>query len=290
MAQTPVVSSSTALQGQIIDPKTGALTWSGTQWFRSIQQSVNNGLDQQGNFIGNIGPDATISAESVIQGRTEGIGTTVQNIDANGIILGPGIDFARPYLNKTTDNIGDGSGHPLAGGKAANQALVVAPPAAVTHKWINAFDIATNEFTQTQPDYSDLTNLPVLPSSASATPHQWLNSYTAATGAFTESQPAFSDISGSIAPSQIPAPTASTLGGVEAAGPVAHQWINEIDTLGVPHLSQPAFTDVSGQITTAQLPASGFSGTVTLAKLTTSGANGSLTVTNGIITAVTNPT
>jgi hypothetical protein len=38
------------------------------------------------------------------------------------------------------------------------------------------------------------------------------------------------------------------------------------------------------------LPVGGASGTITLAKLTGGGSNGSITVSNGIITAFTNPT
>jgi len=85
---------------------------------------------------------------------------------------------------------------------------------------------------------------PTVPVSQTSVAHRWLDSYSASTGSFTTSQPSFSDISGVVAASQIPAPTASTLGGVESAGPTSHQWINEIDTTGVPHLSQPTAADV----------------------------------------------
>lgn len=44
----------------------------------------------------------------------------------------------------------------------------------------------------------------------------------------------------------LPNPSASTLGGVESAAAVTHQWINSISTSGVPALSQPAVGDVSG--------------------------------------------
>ena len=43
----------------------------------------------------------------------------------------------------------------------------------------------------------------------------------------------------------LPTPTASTLGGVESAATLAHNWIASIDTSGVPHQSQPATTDLS---------------------------------------------
>jgi hypothetical protein len=52
-------------------------------------------------------------------------------------------------------------------------------------------------------------------------------------------------------------PSATTLGGVQSAAAVSHQWINSISTSGVPSLSQPAFTDISGTATLAQLPTIG---------------------------------
>lgn len=60
--------------------------------------------------------------------------------------------------------------------------------------------------------------------------------------------------SGTLPAARLPAPTASTLGGVESAAAVAHQWINSISTAGVPSLSQPAFTDISGSVAASQLP------------------------------------
>lgn len=71
----------------------------------------------------------------------------------------------------------------------------------------------------------------------------------------TCAQPAFSDLSGSIDPSQIPNPSASTLGGVESLAAVSHNFLTSISTLGVPTQAQPAFSDLSGSATCAQLPA-----------------------------------
>ena len=96
--------------------------------------------------------------------------------------------------------------------------------------------------------------LPIVPVTFASVLHQWLKSYDATTGLFTATQPSFSDISGIVAPSQLPTPTASSIGGVEAAGPTAHEWIDEIDTGGVPHLSQPSFSDISGTASSIQLP------------------------------------
>jgi hypothetical protein len=89
--------------------------------------------------------------------------------------------------------------------------------------------------------------------SLASTSHQWINSISTS-GVPSSSQPAFTDISGSVAASQLPNPSASTLGGVQSAASVSHQWINSISTSGIPALSQPAFTDVSGTDIDSQLP------------------------------------
>lgn len=52
----------------------------------------------------------------------------------------------------------------------------------------------------------------------------------------------------------LPNPSATTLGGVQSAAAVTHQWINSISISGVPALSQPAFTDISGSIAPSQCP------------------------------------
>jgi len=52
----------------------------------------------------------------------------------------------------------------------------------------------------------------------------------------------------------LPAPTASTLGGIESVTFATHNWVSYIDTAGLPHQAQPAFTDISGSITSTQLP------------------------------------
>jgi hypothetical protein len=51
----------------------------------------------------------------------------------------------------------------------------------------------------------------------------------------------------------LPPPSASTLGGIQSAAAVSHQWVNSISTLGVPALSQPAFADISGAATAGQI-------------------------------------
>lgn len=88
--------------------------------------------------------------------------------------------------------------------------------------------------------------LPIVPVTFTSVLHQWLKSYDGATGLFTATQPDFIDISGVASPSQLPNPTTSTLGGIEAIAAVSHQWIDSISTSGVPHQSQPAYGDISG--------------------------------------------
>ena len=50
-----------------------------------------------------------IQTDVPVVGREEGLGTTLQNVDAAGTILAPGVDLARAYANKDQDHIPDGS-------------------------------------------------------------------------------------------------------------------------------------------------------------------------------------
>jgi len=43
----------------------------------------------------------------------------------------------------------------------------------------------------------------------------------------------------------LPLPTTSSLGGIQAIAPISHQWLNSISASGVPQLSQPACADIS---------------------------------------------
>jgi hypothetical protein len=69
-----------------------------------------------------------------------------------------------------------------------------------------------------------------------------------AQGAQTRAQPAFTDLSGVATAAQLPAPTASTLGGVKSLVAVASNFITSITTAGLPVAAQPAFTDISGTL------------------------------------------
>jgi len=67
------------------------------------------------NVVSRIGQ---ISANVVIQGRTEGIGTTVQNVNADGQL-----NSLANVVNTSTDLLTDGTGNPLSGGKRGQIAL-----------------------------------------------------------------------------------------------------------------------------------------------------------------------
>jgi hypothetical protein len=112
---------------------------------------------------------------------------------------------------------------------------------------------------------------PALARLAVGTTHQFLGN---SSGLPAWVQPAFSDISGTISSSQfgsqsanrvfaspngssgnpsfrslvgadLPAPTTTTLGGVQSIASANHNWISYIDTSGAPHQSQPALSDLT---------------------------------------------
>jgi hypothetical protein len=85
---------------------------------------------------------------------------------------------------------------------------------------------------------------------------------------------------GVLSGSDLPNPSASTLGGVQSYVAVLHQWINSISTSGVPISTQPAFTDISGTLGCGQAPA--LSGDVT------SSAGSCATTLPSIVSGATN--
>lgn len=112
--------------------------------------------------------------------------------------------------------------------------------------------------------------------------------------------------SGTLPAARLPAPSATTLGGIESITSTSHQWIDSISTLGVPHQSQPAIGDISGLgtgVATALGVAVGSagapvvnggalgtpsSGTLTNATGTASGLTaGTATAANGLASATT---
>lgn len=121
--------------------------------------------------------------------------------------------------------------------------------------------------------------------SKSVVSHQFLTGVGTGTGSPSSAQPAFSDLSGAATAAQIPNPSSSSIGGVQSAASVTHQWINSISTSGVPALSQPAFSDVSGSVAASQMPA--LTGDVT----SSAGAVATTVVKiQGVAVATTSPT
>lgn len=89
---------------------------------------------------------------------------------------------------------------------------------------------------------------------------------------------------GVLVPTSIPTPTPTSLGGVLSAGPLNHQWINEIDVTGTPHLNQPAFLDIAGLAAPSQVPPlSLLNGSVTPSQVPV------LSLLNGAVTAAQVP-
>ncbi len=80
-----------------------------------------------------------------------------------------------------------------------------------------------------------------------AVSHKWIESISDA-GLAVATQPAFTDISGSVAASQLPNPSATTLGGIQSLAAAANKWINAISTSGVPSATQPAASDLSNGV------------------------------------------
>ena len=62
--------------------------------------------------------------------------------------------------------------------------------------------------------------------------------------------PAFRSLIGT----DLPNPSAVSLGGIQSITSLSHNWVDSISTVGVPHQSQPAFTDLSGSLASGQLP------------------------------------
>lgn len=132
----------------IVDPKNGMPTYPFLKQLTIWATQLTNGLSQIGQITQPI-PDTT-----PVGARTEGIGVTLQNIDDAGVVTAGGIDFDRAYLNKDTDHIADGTGSPLAGGKAAEIALVTSAPVPTPKKFLKG--MLAGVFTEEQPDFSDL--------------------------------------------------------------------------------------------------------------------------------------
>lgn len=155
-------------------------TWNFLKILQDWDTKLRNGLNSLGQVIGDI------AQSTQIVGRTA-IGTLLQFLDNNGMVLAGGIDFARAYINKDTDHITDGTGNPLAGGTVAYATLVASAPVGGQTIWFDGTSWLPIAIAQSLP----------------SVPSQWVNSYDASTGLFTQSQPAFSDLLGTANVAQI---------------------------------------------------------------------------------------
>lgn len=186
-------ASTFPLTRQPLVDKDGNPTFVVNKTFRDWDVKLENGLSAIGDFIGNLDPTVQIV------GKPGTVGTITSHIDSVGVMTGGGVDFAQPYLNKDTDHIADGTGNPLAGGKAAYLALVTNAPVA---NGLLEWDGGAWHWIQR-------------PQTIGAVASNWVRSFDQATGLFTASQPAFTDVSGAATAAQVP-PLSSLTGQITA--------------------------------------------------------------------------
>lgn len=128
----------------------------------------------------------------------------------------------------------DSNGNTAWGSCSAGSGVFPHSLASAAHLWLNSYDATTGIFTQTRPDYSDLTGLPTLAANTTSTLHQFFTAYNSATGAFSKAQPDYSDLTGT----PVVAATISA---------VAHKFLTSYSaTTGLFTQAQPAYTDLTG--------------------------------------------
>lgn len=97
-------------QAPLIDPKTGKAMPAFLKWLQNAEIKTGPTLT--------ITNDGQIQSSAVINGRTEGVGVTVQNMNSSGQL-----NSLASVVNTSTDLLTDGTGNPLTGGKRGFQAL-----------------------------------------------------------------------------------------------------------------------------------------------------------------------
>ncbi|OYU91876.1 MAG: hypothetical protein CFE29_03230 [Bradyrhizobiaceae bacterium PARB1] len=86
--------------------------------------------------------------------------------------------------------------------------------------------------------------------------HVWTPFRSGAAVAAVATSSSASDLTtGTLSAARMPAPTASTLGGVQSLTCSTSNWMRTISTAGAPGCSQPAFSDLTGSVAAAQMPA-----------------------------------
>jgi hypothetical protein len=167
-------------------------------------------------------------------------------------------------------------------GAAGTNGTSIQPFTAIAHKWINAVDGSGNA-SATQPAASDITGLATVATSGLYS--DLTGKPTLAASATTDTTNASNISSGTLPAGRLPNPSASTLGGVQSAASVSHQFLTGISTLGVPSLAQPAFSDISGTAAAGQLP---FATVAAFGAVKPDGTT--ITISAGVISAVTSGT
>lgn len=170
---------------------------------------------------------------------------------------------------------------------AAISALVFpATKTAVSHQWLKSYDASTGLWTQTQPDYSDLSGTPTLPVTKTNAAHKWLNSYDSATGAFTQTTPDYSDLTGT--PSLAAVATSGAYSDLTGKPQLAQTEAGASNNFltaysaatGLFSKAQPSFANISGTVAASQLP--------TPTTSTFGGVKDLAAVSNSFLTSVVN--
>ena len=131
---------------------------------------------------------------------------------------------ATPPIGNTTVWVDTNDQNLKAKSGQGSVSVTVQPQAPATHQFVTG--VGSNGAVATaQPDMTDIQGL---------------------AGTISSLTNAANITSGKLPPAQLPAPTATTPGGVQSVAPSSHQWIDSISTAGVPHLSQPQASDING--------------------------------------------
>jgi hypothetical protein len=135
----------------------------------------------------------------------------------------------------------------------ANSNAVQPVSGATAHQWLTFIDSSGVQHTA-QPSFSDLSGTLTIGQVPTITSAQVDSSIEIVAHKNLANGYAGLDGTAKIAASQLPNPSATTLGGVESIAQQPSKWISTISTSGVPSLTQPAFADISGTLIAAQEP------------------------------------